>query len=1217
MQKRSKHTFVKSKMNKDLDARLISAGEYRDANNVSVSRSDSSDVGALENILGNEFLNDLQKSGSTPYQVIGWYVDQTNDRIFIFCTNYEDNSSNIIDGIESSLEQTYAPYNTLHKIVYFNTKTNTSSTIVSGRFLNFSINSPILNTNMIENLLFFTDNRNQPRKINVDTAIADPSYYFNEDHISVAKYYPYQPIQLYDELVVNDCVFVEQDIDNRPITGITKGYSAIYPYFMIDQDSLSQEIIDTLSNNIGVRATLTDASNNIWDFRIAWFQLDGDSFSPIGGDLFRQIVDNNSPRKYLIFPNRDLSSANIIKYTQATFPADGDFEDNKYTIRVYEETTKNVSEPWSADSAGKLKITSMVGNSRFNIGDASTTWADTPNFMFLAGTRSLPVNPTATTYTAYFADPGTKGGGESNSTNTSLFTFYIPNAFPTNSSGGNGISKNAYMRVKHPKIPDTDYVVIQGAEAAPIPSGDSPSVFRYKLLKYSSLSEGGTLATAPSYGLAAGDVLDIYYPNKYYNSAYPGDPSFIKDKFVRFAYRFKYDDGEYSVISPFSQSVFIPKQQGYFQKRIGNAEYNSSNNNFIPQEQTAGQNTIVDFFVNSITEANVKIPLDFAANELKNKLKVHEIDIIYKESDALALKVVETLDVDDYGANTDNFITYKYQNRKPIKTLPSDTLGRVYDNVPIRALTQSTSGNRIIYGNFIDRHTSPLTLDYMVGYSRKFPLSIPSTESTTLTNRSIVSYPTHTVKHNRTYQVGIVMSDRYGRSTDVILSSIQDETVVVDTGLFTNNPITFGGSTLYIPYSDLLIQQEQTAQADILTTQRTLAGVTDWPGDSIKLRWNTAIPGAITSNPGYPGLYEEVIATIQFDAISGANWQITSAGDFAKAEKAQPGMFLRWDISGITYETEIKAILKKDATPSTSAQISIEPVSTANAPAASSTNVVIYKKNPLGFSSYRVVVKQNEQDYYNVYLPSLLDGNPVVKPFKLNIKISSEGVGTVNSTVDLPAADPKTFLLLEGMVFTSGGTEYVITNILNNDNFTVEPATALADTDVEFTTRSSKNTINVTTLLTDNANKVPPALIETTPVQQQYGSSDVKLIPRVALQANYTAANNPFFTTAGGNRNRYIYPGLETLKVRSLGNFESLFVDSSYAGLWQANTDPPTGVIENKFQLGRDAETVLPASKEPLIFSCYETTPTVSEIDIFYETSTAFDIYTLNQLFTL
>jgi len=318
-------------------------------------------------------------------------------------------------------------------------------------------------------------------------------------------------------------------------------------------------------------------------------------------------------------------------------------------------------------------------------------------------------------------------------------------------------------------------------------------------------------------------------------------------------------------------------------------------------------------------------------------------------------------------------------------------------------------------------------------------------------------------------------------------------------------------------------------------------------------------------------------------------------------------MYMRWIISNVTYETEVKGVTDNSPTSYT-----IEPVSTANPPTASSTQVIFYKKNTLGWMTYKVVVKQNEQDYYNVYLPSLLDGNPVVKPFKLNIDITAEGVGTVNSTTDLPAAEPKTFLLLEGMVFTSAaGTEYVITNILNNDNFTVKPATLMAAEDIEFTTRSSKSTLNVTTLLTDNANKVPPALIETTPVQQQYGTSDINLIPRVALQANYTASGGSFFP-ASTDRNRYIFPGITSSKVRSLGNFEGLFTDGSYAGLWQADTDPPTAVIENKLQLGQNAETVLPVSKQPLQFSCYETTPTISELDIYYETSTVLDIYTLN-----
>ena len=49
-------------MNKDLDARLVPNGEYRDAQNISVSRSEGSDAGALENLLGNTLLTKLKIS---------------------------------------------------------------------------------------------------------------------------------------------------------------------------------------------------------------------------------------------------------------------------------------------------------------------------------------------------------------------------------------------------------------------------------------------------------------------------------------------------------------------------------------------------------------------------------------------------------------------------------------------------------------------------------------------------------------------------------------------------------------------------------------------------------------------------------------------------------------------------------------------------------------------------------------------------------------------------------------------------------------------------------------------------------------------------------------------------------------------------------------------------------------------------------------------------
>ena len=45
--------FLKGKMNKDLDERLVPKGEYRLAQNILITQSEENDVGAVENIKGN------------------------------------------------------------------------------------------------------------------------------------------------------------------------------------------------------------------------------------------------------------------------------------------------------------------------------------------------------------------------------------------------------------------------------------------------------------------------------------------------------------------------------------------------------------------------------------------------------------------------------------------------------------------------------------------------------------------------------------------------------------------------------------------------------------------------------------------------------------------------------------------------------------------------------------------------------------------------------------------------------------------------------------------------------------------------------------------------------------------------------------------------------------------------------------------------------------
>ncbi len=202
-----KNTFIKSKMNKDLDDRLIPKGEYRDGLNIAISQTEGADVGALHAVIGN-----VRKFGingnpliETPelycgIEIIGKYVDDVNQVVYLFYTNFIDSSSSI-DQMDFSGEQN--TLGILSGIAAYDISLNTYSIIVSGSWLNFSLSHPVLNVDLIEDLLFWTDNRNQPRKINVTTATQDPTYYSNEDLVSVAKYYPWNPISLINDEIVD------------------------------------------------------------------------------------------------------------------------------------------------------------------------------------------------------------------------------------------------------------------------------------------------------------------------------------------------------------------------------------------------------------------------------------------------------------------------------------------------------------------------------------------------------------------------------------------------------------------------------------------------------------------------------------------------------------------------------------------------------------------------------------------------------------------------------------------------------------------------------------------------------------------------------------------------------------------------------------------------------------------------------------------------------
>ena len=85
-----KNSFIASKMNKDLDDRLVPSNQYRNAFNVAVSESESGDVGALENVKGNSLITSY--TNGTNAICIGRTIDEANNNIYLFFTDYTDTS---------------------------------------------------------------------------------------------------------------------------------------------------------------------------------------------------------------------------------------------------------------------------------------------------------------------------------------------------------------------------------------------------------------------------------------------------------------------------------------------------------------------------------------------------------------------------------------------------------------------------------------------------------------------------------------------------------------------------------------------------------------------------------------------------------------------------------------------------------------------------------------------------------------------------------------------------------------------------------------------------------------------------------------------------------------------------------------------------------------------------------------------------------------------
>ena len=941
-----KNTFLKSRMNKDTEARILPQGEYRDAQNASVSASEDASVGSLENIRGNKLLTNF---GLTDYniEIIGQYADVVNNRIFFFLTNYTDASADSLGNLSRQSDtavgsgdytnfvrtgaNNYIAYCQLPNVADSSAIDQSNikfDILVSGTFLNFSKTHPISGVNMIEDLLFFTDNRNQPRKINVEKAITNPlTYYTNEDHVSVAKYAPFEPISF-------------------------------------------------LKNTTGtLESTLLNESDE-------WLP----SFWGAPGAY----TTNVGPQDFLIF-NEDTASnpPNEAYSTIATYLGSGV---PSYPIKVISSSDPNASFAYVQ-----------------NI-DTSTV----PAKVFLKSNKTgtaVPINDI----------PGDLGWD-----NNVVFLFSLEN-------------------------PD-------------------------------------------------------------YNSNFAGDKKLLEDKFVRFSYRFKYEDNEYSLTAPFTQHAFVPKQYGYFLEG---------------DDEKTKASSIVEFMENQITTAGLVINLPYKSNEISDKLKVDEIQLLYKASDDLNVKVIADVKVSDFtglpstltlqtagdgfapapgtitnkattggsgsgltvdlvinGAGRSTSATvnktgegykvgdviqipaqgggtaaeyvvsslsstfiYNYSSEKPIKVLTDEEVTRVSDIVPMRAQTQEVVGNRVVYGNFLQNNATPLTLDYKLETVTKGSLTSSTTNKEFLNN---------TLKQNRSYQVGIVLQDRYGRASNVIINQLD---------LITKN------STIFNSYTN--------------------GGINPlgWPGESLKVIFNSQIPSELPSSLPYNGLWKE-------------------------------------------------------------------------------------GENPLGWYTYKIVVQQQEQDYYNIYVPGALSGNIVYT--KNNVKLTYSNTSSVASIA----------------LFNDN------INKIPRDLKEVGPTDNIYGSSVVLYNRVKQTQIQT---VGTSFNNITIGQQNLSPLKQEV--TTVRPFSELGQWTSYKNINLHYIDATSNTHSQYldptfIYPGVE-------GEVDPFFLRN--------NKNPLIATINTQKRMGftstnQEDSTYLFADK----LMVFETEPFKSNIDIYYETSTTGIISELN-----